>query len=242
MKLPFIIALAAAAILWSAGCDWAPPGKPIAAIDKWKPPAANLDFTSLYTQNCLACHGDGKTISASIPMNHPVYLNILPREILIDVIANGIHGTSMPAFSAKTGGPLTDEQIQVVADGIYQWKTETLPGPLPPYSAPPGNVASGQQAFGVHCASCHGAEGNGMDASGAATTAGSVVEPSYLGLVSDQYLRTITIAGRPDLGMPDWQSFVSGQAMTAQEIADVTAWMASHRKTPTPQPSDIGLQ
>ena len=50
---------------------------------------------------------------------------------------------------------------------------------------------------------------------GAAPKGGSVVDASYLALVSDQYLRTTVIAGRTDLGMPDWREYVKGQPMTA---------------------------
>ena len=37
---------------------------------------------------------------------------------------------------------------------------------------------------------------------------------TFLALVSDQNLRTTVIAGRPDLGHPDWQHCVPGRAMT----------------------------
>ena len=75
------------------------------------------------------------------------------------------------------------------------------------------------------CARCHGAEGAG-GASG-----GSLLEPAYLGLVSDQGLRTTVIVGRQDLGMPGWQG--SGERpMTAAEVAEVVAWLGSHRLPP----------
>ena len=51
------------------------------------------------------------------------------------------------------------------------------------------------------------------------------MDPSYLALVSDQGLRTTVIAGRPDLGMPDWRGYVAGQPLTPQQVSDVTAWL-----------------
>jgi mono/diheme cytochrome c family protein len=210
------------------------PGKP-KPESRWRPPTALTGFTTLYRKHCLACHSDSAAPSASIPMNHPVYLNILPPDTLRRVIANGIPGTAMPNFSQETGGPLTDEQIGILADGILAWKTRVLPGPLPAYSAPPGDVARGARAFATFCASCHGADGTGGPR-------GSVVEPACLGLVTDQYLRTVIIAGRPDLGMPDWRGHAPGKPMSDQDIADVVAWLASHRVTPTPQPSDIDIR
>jgi cytochrome c oxidase cbb3-type subunit 3/ubiquinol-cytochrome c reductase cytochrome c subunit len=61
------------------------------------------------------------------------------------------------------------------------------------------------------------------------------VDPSYLALVSDQSLRSTIIAGRPDQGMPDWRSDISGAGsgtMTDQEITDVVAWLAAQRTEP----------
>jgi mono/diheme cytochrome c family protein len=139
------------------------------------------------------------------------------------------------------GGGLTDEQITILVNGILAGKKPLDPaaGPLPAYAAPLGNPASGQAVFAVYCASCHGAGGNG------GTKAGSVIDPAYLGLVSDQYLRTVTIAGRPEFGMPDWHGYIPGKSMSDQEVSDVVAWLVSNRKNefgqpiaaePTPQP------
>ena len=86
-----------------------------------------------------------------------------------------------------------------------------------------------QAAFATFCASCHGADGNGGKA-------GSVINPAYVGLVSDQYLRTIVIAGRNDLGCPDFQSRVAGKAMSEEEISGVVAWLVSQRRNEFGQP------
>ena len=51
---------------------------------------------------------------------------------------------------------------------------------------------AGAQVFATSCASCHGADGKGT------ATSGSIVDGSFLALVSDQNLRTTVIAGRPD--------------------------------------------
>jgi cytochrome c oxidase cbb3-type subunit 3/ubiquinol-cytochrome c reductase cytochrome c subunit len=48
--------------------------------------------------------------------------------------------------------------------------------------------------------------------------------------VSDQGLRTAVLAGRPALGMPDWRVPGAAAAMSAQEIADVVAWLIGHRQ------------
>jgi cytochrome c oxidase cbb3-type subunit 3/ubiquinol-cytochrome c reductase cytochrome c subunit len=65
------------------------------------------------------------------------------------------------------------------------------------------------------------------------------VNGSYLALISDQGLRSIVIAGRPDEGMPDWRTF-GAQPMTDQQISDVVAWLASKRVADPGQPYGTG--
>jgi mono/diheme cytochrome c family protein len=137
----------------------------------------------------------------------------------------------MPAFSRQNGGSLSDEQINTIVKGLLAWKDASkLPSaPLPPYSAPLGDVASGKAAFAQSCASCHGVDGTGGKA-------GSVVDRDYLNLVSNQYLRTVTIAGRPELGCPDFAHRTPGSPMSPAAISDITAWLVSQRVNEFNQP------
>ena len=59
--------------------------------------------------------------------------------------------------------------------------------------------------------------------------AGSITDPAFLALVSDQVLRTVVIAGRPDIGQPDWRSDLPGHPMSDQEVTDVVGWLSSQR-------------
>ena len=58
---------------------------------------------------------------------------------------------------------------------------------------------------------------------------GSIVDGSYLALVSNQSLRTTVIAGRPDRGHPDWRHCVPGEALSGAQVSDVVAWLVSQR-------------
>jgi mono/diheme cytochrome c family protein len=111
-------------------------------------------------------------------------------------------------------------------NGILDWgkSTQITKANLPPYSAPLGDANHGSEVYNRFCASCHGQVGqNGK--------AGSILQPDYLQLVSDQYLRSVTIAGRPELGMPNYQNLVPNQPMSDQDIADIVAWLVSHRNS-----------
>ena len=54
--------------------------------------------------------------------------------------------------------------------------------------------------------------------------------------MSDQGLRTSVLVGRPARGMPDWRGAKGAAPMTANEVADVVAWLASRRTALTGQP------
>jgi len=206
-------------IFFLGGCRM--PGKP-AVTNLWKPPESNLDFRSLYMTNCIACHADQRgIISTSINLNNSVYLSLITPEKMYQTIADGVPGTAMPAFLEKNGGRLTEAQINVLVNGVYAWTSprKTSPSSLPTYTAPSGNVEHGATVFSTYCAGCH-AE------SVKEKVEASIVGHSYLGLVSNQYLRTVIISGRPEIGHPNWKEL---SPMSDQDVSDVVAWMAEQR-------------
>jgi cytochrome c oxidase cbb3-type subunit III len=225
------LCISAIAVLLS-GCGSAP-GKPGAGPEVPRPNDI-LDFGTLYAQNCAACHGAEGKGGAAIALADPVYLTIADDAAIRKVVANGVSRTSMPAFATSAGGMLTEKQIDVISSGIRsQW---SRPGILngvnvPSYAAKStGNVQSGEATYKTFCESCHGPSGRGGQKGSAIT------DDSFLALVSDQGLRTLVIAGRPELGAPDWRGDLPGKPMSDQEITDVVAWLASRRVANPGQP------
>jgi mono/diheme cytochrome c family protein len=219
------LAISLVTLLACAGCR--PPGKPSEADIELKPEEVR-DFALLYSQNCAGCHGqDGKGNSA-LALANPVYLAVASDDVIRRATAAGIRGSLMPAFAKNAGGTLTDEQIEILVRQIrVRWAklNEALPAGPPPYAATePGNAQRGAGTFATFCAGCHGPEGRGTP------KGSSIVDDSFLALVSDQNLRTLVIAGRPDLGHPDWRHYVPDRAMSSQEVTDVVAWLVSQRK------------
>lgn len=219
-----------AVALCCGGCHDAPgrPGAPVTRPDKI------TDFHVLYRQNCAACHGAEGRYGDAISLDNPVYLAIAGAGNIEKITANGVPGTLMPPFATSQGGMLTDQQVAVLAQGVVShWGSPNALGgqTAPPYAASsPGDPARGQKAYATFCASCHGADGKGV-AQGKLHT-GSIVDPSYLALVSNQGLRSLILAGQPQEGMPDWRYDFKGsgaRSMTDQEVTDVVAWLASHR-------------
>jgi cytochrome c oxidase cbb3-type subunit III len=224
------------AVLTFLGCA-SLPGRPGPGPEVARPDQV-LDFETLYWQNCSGCHGKEGRRGAAVSLADPVYLAVVDDATFRRVTANGVPGTAMPAFARSAGGMLTDQQIEVlVRESRARWgKPETLRGAsLPAYRASvPGDAGRGAEVYQTFCASCHGPGGKGQG------KLGSIVDGSYLALVSDQGLRTIAIVGVPDLGAPDWRGDLPGRPMTNQDISDVVAWLAAQRPkfAGQPYPSD----
>ena len=227
--------LVSAALLLSTvmcGCANAP-GKEL-SVNTPIVPSEISDFNVLYSENCAGCHGSEGRGGAAIALGDPVYLAIADDMILRRAATNGIPGTSMPAFAQSAGGMLTEKQIDVIARGIRErWsKPNVLNGTNPPSysSTSPGDGSRGSQVYVTFCSSCHGVAGKG------GPKASSIVDESFLALLNDQELRTMVIVGRPDLGAPDWRNNAPGSPMSAQDVSDVVAWLASQRSKFPGQP------
>ena len=218
-------ALAAAAVLCliADGCDRLP-GRPRDG-DRHVRPSQVRDFATLYDRNCAGCHGGEGRPGAALSLADPVYLALADDATIRRVASDGVAGTAMPAFAQSAGGTLTDDQIDVLVAGLRaRWARGGVGNAaLPPYAAAPGDARRGAAAYAAHCADCHGDLGEG------GVGGGSIVDGSYLGLVSDQGLRTAVLVGRPALGMPDWRGDGRGPPMTAEEVADVVAWLVAKR-------------
>lgn len=232
----FCVGLFSAFCLGCIGCTDAP-GRPAPGPEVPRPEQV-LDFAALYKHNCAGCHGENGKNGVAISLANPVYRAVAGEAAVRQVIAKGVAGKPMPAFQRSAGGTLTDRQINALVQGIFQtWSRPDVPTPHVPIYATDskGDPAQGQRAFVEFCAQCHGIDGRGVNtpaASNPNAVSGSIVDPSYLALVSDQNLRSTIIAGQPDQGMPDWRSDTSGpgsHAMTDQEITDVVAWLAAQR-------------
>jgi mono/diheme cytochrome c family protein len=217
-------AISMLALLALAGCTM--PGKPTPG-DIVPRPTDVVDPVLLYSQNCAGCHGADGQHGPAPPIGDPLYLAIVDDQTLRNTISKGRTGTPMPAFAVSEGGMLTSKQVDAIVEGLRQrWgRPQVLQGvTAPSYAAKfAGNPQQGMAVFSTFCASCHGADGKGS------AKVGSIVNPNYVSLISDQGLRTIVIIGRPDFNAPDWRNNVPGHPMTDQQITDVVAWLASQR-------------
>jgi mono/diheme cytochrome c family protein len=230
-------------VVLTGGCDV--PGKPREA-DRPVPADRVLDFGALYATRCAGCHGADGKLGPAPPLNDPIFAAIVPDEELLHVITEGRAVTPsqkspMPAFARDRGGPLTGEQVQVLADGIKKrWGPPSSPaGSPPPYlesaGAGSGDKVKGARVFASACAGCHGRQGQGGEHGG--RPVGAINDPAFLALISDKALRRTAITGRPDLGMPAYDGKEGRspefQPPTSAEIDDLVALLAYWRRSET---------
>ena len=213
----------------ASGCDL--PGKPRESDrDQVK------DFDVLYSTHCAGCHGADGKLGPAPPLNDLLFLAIVPDPELLRVIMEGrtvtpAQKSPMPAFARDGGGPLTDAEIKMLAEGIKRrWGGEVPTEEPPPYLPPrePGDKERGAKLFDLACSACHGDEGKGAE------QAGAINDRSFLALISDQELRRIVITGRADLGMPDysesnWRS-PQFKPLTSADIKDLVALLRYWRQ------------
>lgn len=219
MAVAALLGLAA----WTvSGCRL--PGRPDPGPEVPRPDQV-LSFDRLYATNCSGCHGADGQNGAATALANPEYQALIDDASLRNVIANGEKGTLMPGFGTSGGGDLTDAQIDVLVRGIRErWAKPNVFGGMtpPPYrAAQAGDAAQGQAVYAAACARCHGSTAQQPG------PAGSILDGSFLALMNEQTLRTTIIAGRPDIGQPDWRNDIPGHPLTDAEVTNLTAWLLS---------------
>ena len=167
-------------------------------------PEAVLSFETLYGENCAGCHGKTGENGPATDLANPEYEALIDDASLRDVIANGEKGTLMPAFGMRGGGPLTDAQIDGIIAGHARAMEEgeclRRGDTPPPYKAAhPGDIGKGQAFTPPHVRAAMAPTRNSL------ASAGSILDGSFLASINEQTMRTTILAGRPDIGEPDWR-------------------------------------
>jgi len=205
----------------ATGCEHAPgtPGSPMVR------PNEVTDFGTLYRENCTACHGAHGANGPAIDLANPEYQALVDDATLRKWISDGMPGTEMPAFAQSAGGMLTDVQVSALVSGMRRrWsRPDVFAAALPPPYArsQEGDAHDGEQSYQSRCAQCH------------ASSPEQITNSDYLALVGDQALRSVIIAGRPDIGQPDWSHLGPGgkaaTPLSAEDIDNIVAYLATLR-------------
>ena len=157
----------------------------------------------LFAANCAPCHGaTGDGVDAPA-LNSQQFLSAATDEQIASLIAHGVPGTAMSAYSLDFGGYLTLEQIEAVATFIRSWEPNAPD--RPDWRSPEGGAgldeeepapeADAAELFAVTCAVCHNTDLSGGVGLPLDATSLSATEPD------EHLIETITF-GRD--GMPSF--------------------------------------
>lgn len=80
----------------------------------------------LFALSCTSCHGTGGEGGVGPALNSEQFLQSATDEQTELLIAVGVPGSAMSAYSLDFGGPLTSEQIRAIAVFIRSWE-DTAP-------------------------------------------------------------------------------------------------------------------
>ncbi len=138
------------------------PGRQEAARERQQAEAAERG-AELYTSSCAVCHGsEGEGKIGPALQGSP-----LGQDALEKIIARGIPGTAMVAWSEEDNGPLKGHQIEDLVTFIRNWDSALVtategeteadtftpqPPPLPITTTP---TEPGKAIFEQKCQSCH---------------------------------------------------------------------------------------
>lgn len=227
MMRPNLRSIAPAFLLLAClGCEIHPGGRGReASVPR---PEDELRFDILYQQNCAGCHGTNGRNGAAMELANPEYQALVDDSSLKKWIGHGMPQTQMPAFAISAGGVLTDKQIEILVQGMRRSWSQPLQADQPARPSyaelQTGDPARGKTSFQAFCASCHKASKQ------------EITSPDYLALMNDQAIRSIMIAGRPDIGQPNWRTDKPGTPMSGQDVSDIVHYLASLRTSTPGQP------
>jgi len=71
--------------------------------------------TELFDKNCSSCHGKGAVGGSAPVLDSKEFLKTTTNEQIQNLVAGGVSGTDMSAWSLAYGGTLTDEQVRQIS-------------------------------------------------------------------------------------------------------------------------------
>lgn len=199
----------------------------------------------IYAKYCSLCHGKDREgyaadFAPSLRSHSLMATTQSPRSsynYLQHTIAYGRAGTAMAPYAKSQGGPLDDDDI----DLLLQWLHELsgVKKPIEMSTKPvPGNAALGKTLYAKHCALCHGTKGEGIRAPALANS-------MFLATASDAFLRYTISEGRDSTPMPSFKDSLSKteiNAVTAYLRSRASGWNAPEAISVTkPTPKDYVL-
>lgn len=119
----------------------------------------------IYRANCESCHGAEGTGAVAPAIGSTEFLLSVDDTQIEQLIAVGVPGTEMVAYSLDYGGALTSEEVNAVT--TYLRSLEAAEFSMVNWRTPLENEnLTGEQLFLLACSRCHGADRTGDEAQG----------------------------------------------------------------------------
>ena len=84
---------------------------------------------SLWGFNCAACHGETGEGGSGPALNAKQFLQSATDDQIDQLIAVGVPGSAMSAYSQDFAGPLTSEQIKALTTYLRSWEEDAPDNP-----------------------------------------------------------------------------------------------------------------
>jgi mono/diheme cytochrome c family protein len=166
----------------------------------------------IFSAECSSCHGVEGRGGLGPAVGSRNFLEAVNDEQISQLIALGIPGTEMVAYSIDWGGPMTSEEIE--ATTVYLRSLEEDSESNPNWQTPlVDENLSGEDLYGLACSRCHGIDRSGVE------DLGPDLGPDSFALEeSDEWLADRIVNGRNE--MPRF-----GRVLTTDQVDMLVAFL-----------------
>ncbi len=167
----------------------------------------------IFSGQCVSCHGAEGRGGLGPAIGSRDFLEAVTDPQISQLIALGVPGTEMVAYSLDNGGPMTSTEIQAVTSYLRSLEEDAAPNPG--WQRPLATAdLSGQDLFALACSRCHGVDRTGIEGLGL-----DISETSFAMDESDEWL-----AGRIRDGRNVMPRF--GGVLTETQIGELVTYPA----------------
>jgi mono/diheme cytochrome c family protein len=116
----------------------------------------------LFDSSCSGCHGEAGIGGIAPAVGSRDFLDLADDTQISQLIALGMPGSEMVAYSIDFGGPLTSSQIGAITTYLRSLEADAAPNPFWRTPVADGGL-DGRDLFVMACARCHGPELDGVE-------------------------------------------------------------------------------
>jgi len=210
-----------------------------------KTPPQEKEPAGAYRELCARCHGDKGDGNGMIAL----YLDPSPRDFtkaafmnskadtrLLESIAKGVPGTSMPAWERILGAKQQEALLGFIFASFVKEprrapKERKIPD-INPVASGAASIARGESAFVRRCAGCHGRKGDGKGPNSIdiLPRPRNLRNREFVASLSDRRLFDSILYGVQGTAMPPWIDY----GLTPQDVGDLVNFIRSLNQPSTP--------